>query len=201
LQAFVHPPFADKQCETCHAPAKDGKVVLAQADVKAICGTCHDEKLKQIESSKVPHPGAAGDCTDCHNPHASKYPALPKSKPVDICLTCHSEQADMMKTAKALHQPVFVQGCAPRTARRRPPQAAPCGRQRALPGMPRSGYEAREVKDAKLVTIFGGKVSARGLLRKSDVFILPLKNGKGHPTPSHPTQDIRDLNAESRAGH
>jgi predicted CXXCH cytochrome family protein len=51
------------------------------------------------------------------------------------------------------------------------------------------------VKDAKLVTIFGGKVQLpEDYFAKSDVFILPLKNGKGHPTPSHPTQDIRDLN-------
>ena len=33
-------------------------------------------RARQIESSKVPHPGAMGDCTDCHSPHASQ-PARP----------------------------------------------------------------------------------------------------------------------------
>ena len=80
LAKFTHPPFAEKQCEICHAPAKDGKVVLTQTDVKALCVTCHDEKAKLIDSAKVPHPGAAGDCTDCHNPHASRQPGLPKNQ-------------------------------------------------------------------------------------------------------------------------
>ena len=197
LQAFVHPPFADKQCEMCHAPAKDGKVVLAQADVKAICGTCHDDKLKQIETSKVQHPGAAGDCTDCHNPHASKYPALPKTNPVDICLTCHSEQAEMMKTAKALHQPVFVQGCGTCHEPHGGDHAKLLRAEGNALCLECHGPDAKpaKMKDAKLVTIFGGKVQLpEDYFAKNDVFILPLKNGKGHPTPSHPTQDIRDLN-------
>ena len=28
MQKFVHLPFGERQCETCHQPAKDGKVVL-----------------------------------------------------------------------------------------------------------------------------------------------------------------------------
>ena len=111
LQKFTHPPFAEKSCDTCHAPAKDGKVVLTQTDVKALCVTCHDEKAKQIEGAKVPHPGAAGDCTDCHNPHASRQPGLPKTNAVDICLTCHTDQAEGFKKAHR-HQPAFQQGCA-----------------------------------------------------------------------------------------
>jgi predicted CXXCH cytochrome family protein len=197
LQAFVHPPFADKQCEMCHAPAKDGKVVLAQQDIKAICGTCHDDKLKQIETSKVQHPGAAGDCTDCHNPHASKYPALPKTNPVDICLTCHSVQADMMKTAKALHQPVFAQGCGTCHEPHGGDRAKLLRAEGNALCLECHGPDAKpaKVKDATLITIFGGKVQLpEDYFAKNEVFILPLKNGKGHPTPSHPTEDIRDLN-------
>ena len=81
----------------CHAPAQDGKVVLAQKDVKALCVTCHDEQAKKIETAKVQHPGAAGECTDCHNPHASKQPGLPKTDAVNICLGCHSDIADLAK--------------------------------------------------------------------------------------------------------
>jgi predicted CXXCH cytochrome family protein len=197
LQAFLHPPFADKTCEICHAPAKDGKVVLAQTDVKAICGTCHDDKIKLIESAKVQHPGAAGDCTDCHNPHASKKPGLPKTNGVEICLTCHAEQADLMKTAKALHQPVFEEGCGTCHEPHGSDRAKLLRAEGSALCMECHGQDARpaKVKDADLVTIFGGKVRLQAdYSTKNKVFILPVKNGKGHPTPSHPMQDIMDLN-------
>src|SRR3974390_2341098 len=74
LARFLHPPFADKSCDMCHAPGKDGQVVLTNAKVKELCVTCHSEQAEKIEKAKVQHPGAAGDCTDCHNPHGGKSP-------------------------------------------------------------------------------------------------------------------------------
>src|SRR5664280_1907073 len=76
MAKFTHAPFAGGQCDTCHAPAKDGKVVLTQADAKSLCITCHADKPEQIEKAKVQHPGAMGDCTDCHNPHAGRSPGF-----------------------------------------------------------------------------------------------------------------------------
>ena len=73
--AEVHPSaFAGGDCDTCHAAPKDGKVVLTQADSKALCLTCHSEQAEKIEKAKVQHPGAQGDCIACHNPHAGKTP-------------------------------------------------------------------------------------------------------------------------------
>ena len=60
MQAFLHNPFENKMCDTCHQPAKDGKVVLTAADSKALCVTCHEEQAKQIASAKVQHPGRTG---------------------------------------------------------------------------------------------------------------------------------------------
>ncbi len=111
MAKFMHEPFADKSCEMCHAPAKDGKVVLTQADAKSVCVTCHDDKAKLIDTAKVPHPGAAGDCTDCHSPHASNQPGLPKTDAVSICLGCHSD-IDELRKKSVHHQPAFTQGCA-----------------------------------------------------------------------------------------
>lgn len=194
LQKFVHAPFSDKDsCSTCHAEPKDGKVVLTQADSKALCLTCHDEKGKQIESAKVQHPGAMGDCIDCHTPHASKQPGLPKTDAVNICLNCHSDQAEQHKK-KHLHQPAFEQGCA--TCHE------PHGgdndhllRAKTVNGLCLEchGPDAKpqRMEADHLVTIFDGKVRLpENYFAK--VVRLPLKYGLGHPVERHPIQDQMD---------
>lgn len=194
LNKFTHAPFADKQCEVCHAPAKDGKVVLTQADAKSLCVTCHDEKTKQIESAKVPHPGAAGDCTDCHNPHASRQPGLPKTNAVEICLGCHSDIADLAKKPTH-HQPAFSQGCA--TCHE--PHGG--GRAKLLRAegnklcLECHGPDTiRNVdKDTGFIKIFDSKVTLPAdYFTKNRVVILPLRYGKGHPIEGHPVSDVID---------
>jgi predicted CXXCH cytochrome family protein len=194
MARFTHPPFADKQCEVCHAPAKDGKVVLTQADAKSLCVMCHDEKAKQIESAKVQHPGAAGDCTDCHNPHASKYPGLPKTNGVEICLGCHADIADLAKK-QVHHQPAFVQGCATchqphggdREKLLRAQGNALCLECHGPDSTP------QEDKSAGLLKIFNGTVLLPDdYFKKNKVVVLPLQYGKGHPTAGHPVSDVMD---------
>jgi predicted CXXCH cytochrome family protein len=194
LAKFTHPPFADKQCDVCHAPAKDGKVVLTQANVKDLCVMCHDAQAKQIESAKVQHPGAAGDCTDCHNPHASKMPGLPKTNGVEICLGCHSDIADLGKKA-VHHQPAFGQACG--TCH----EAHGGDREKLLRAegnklcLECHGPDASPVEDkaAGVVKIFDGKVRLPDdYYKKNKVVVLPLKYGKGHPTLGHPVSDVAD---------
>jgi predicted CXXCH cytochrome family protein len=193
MAKFQHPPFADKSCELCHAPAKDGKVVLTQTDVKALCVTCHDDKAKQIESAKVQHLGAAGDCTDCHNPHASAQPGLPKTDAVSICLGCHSEIAELGKKAHP-HQPVFEQGCA---TCHEPHGGDNAKLLRAANSnalcLECHGPDAKPEKkeNSDVATIFGGKVRLpEDYFRK--VVRLPLKYGIGHPVDRHPVADLSD---------
>ena len=194
MAKFQHPPFADKSCEMCHAPARDGKVVLTQADAKALCVTCHDEQAKKIETAKVPHPGAqAGECLDCHNPHASPQPGLPKTDAVNICIGCHTDIAELGKK-KVHHQPAFLQGCATcheghgsenqhllRTSSVNK-LCLECHGPDAKP---------KKLEDAHIVTIFDGKVRL-----PEDYFAkvvqLPLKYGLGHPTDRHPVSDVMD---------
>jgi len=194
MAKFTHPPFADKSCDTCHAAAKNGKVVLTQANVKDLCLTCHSDKAEQIEKAKVQHPGAAGDCTDCHNPHASAQPGLPKTDNVNICLGCHSDIADLAKK-KVHHQPVFVQGCYTchephggdneHLLRASTPNAL-C--------LECHGPDAKQTKlpSEHLVAIFDGKVKL-----PEDYFahtpVLPLVYGAGHPVEGHPVSDLHDL--------
>ena len=194
LARFTHPPFADKQCAVCHAPAKDGKVVLTQADAKSLCVMCHDEKTKQIESAKVQHPGAAGDCTDCHNPHASTQPGLGKTNSVEICLGCHTDIADLAKKS-VRHQPAFVQGCGtchePHGGEREKLLRADgnklCLECHGPDSVP------KEDKTAGVFKIFDGKVVLPDdYYKKNKVPILPLRYGKGHPIAGHPVSDVTD---------
>lgn len=193
MAKFMHPPFADKQCEVCHAPAKDGKVVLTQADAKSICVTCHDEKAKQIETAKVQHPGAAGDCTDCHNPHAGNQPGLPKTNGVNICLGCHTDQAEQGKK-KYVHRPAFQTGCGTchephggenEKLLRVKEVNALC--------LECHGPDSRPVKvaDEHVVTIFANQVTLpEEALDKTP--ILPIQYGLGHPTQRHPVGNALD---------
>ena len=182
MRQFLHPPFADKSCDTCHAPAKDGKVVLTQADVKSLCVTCHDDKAKQIESAKVPHPGAAGDCTDCHNPHASRQPGLPKTNAVDICLACHTDQAEQGKKHFCI---------SPHSSRDAPPATSPTAATndhllRAQEPTPFAWSATARIRSRKkleaehVLTIFNGKVKLpEDYFAKNKVVVLPLKFGRG----------------------
>jgi len=196
MAKIVHPPFADKDgCTTCHAPAKDGKVVLTQANVKDLCVTCHSDKAELIEKAKVQHPGAAGDCTDCHNPHASAQPGLPKTNGVDICLACHSDQADQFKKAH-LHQPAFKQRCSichePHggdnehllRAKKTNDLCLECHGPDSKP---------KALESEHMVAIFNGTVRLpEDYFKKNKVVVLPIKFGRGHPIEGHPISDLTD---------
>jgi predicted CXXCH cytochrome family protein len=194
MAKYVHPPFADKQCEVCHAPAKDGKVVLTQADAKSICAMCHDEKVKAIEGAKVQHPGAAGDCTDCHNPHASKYIGLPKTNPVEICLGCHSDIADLAKKP-VHHQPAFEQGCGtchePHGGDREKLLRAQ-GNNLCLECHGPDSTSTQDKTTGQFKLFSGTLRLPEDYFKRNKVPILPLKYGKGHPVMGHPVSDVTD---------
>jgi predicted CXXCH cytochrome family protein len=194
MARFMHPPFEAKSCDMCHAPAKDGKVVLTQTDVKSLCVTCHDDKAKLIETAKVPHPGAMGDCTDCHSPHASNQPGLPKTDAVSICLGCHTEIDDLSKKA-VHHQPVFSQGCATCHT----PHGGDIDHLLRAKGnalcLECHGPDTAPQRDAAehLLTIFNGAVKLpEDYFKKNKVPILPLRYGLGHPVEDHPVSDVMD---------
>jgi len=195
MARFTHPPFADKTCEVCHAPAKDGKVVLTNADTKALCVTCHSDQAEKIEKAKVPHPGAQGECVACHNPHAGNSPGFLQPDPVSACLTCHSDQADQFKEAHH-HQPAFQQGCATchephggendHLLRSKKPNDL-CLECHGPDSQP------KKLEAEHLVTIFNGSVKLpENYFTKNKVVVLPLKYGRGHPTDGHPVSDVVD---------
>ena len=200
MAKFQHPPFESKSCDMCHAPAKDGKVVLTQPDAKSLCVTCHDDKPKLIDSSKVQHPGAMGDCTDCHSPHASNQPGLPKTDAVSICVGCHSDIGDLAKKS-VHHQPAFAQGCSTCHTPHggdlehllRAKGNALCLECHGPDSVPQRD------DDAHLLTIFNGTVKLPDdYFSKNKVVILPLRFGLGHPVEYHPVSDVMDPANQSK---
>lgn len=200
MARFQHVPFQGNGCDTCHAPAKEGKVVLTQASAKAVCVTCHEDKGKLIENAKVPHPGAAGECTDCHSPHASNQPGLPKSDSVSICTGCHSD-IDELRKKPVHHQPAFTQGCAtchtPHGGDNdhllRAKGNALCLECHGPDSVP------QKVADEHLLTIFNGTVKLPDdYYVKNKVPILPLRYGLGHPVEYHPVSDVMDPTNQSK---
>ena len=200
MAKFMHVPFEAKSCDTCHAPAKDGKVVLTQADAKSICVTCHDDKAKLIDTAKVQHPGAMGDCTDCHSPHASNQPGLPKTDSVSICLGCHSDIDDLRKKP-VHHEPAFKLGCATCHT----PHGGDNDHLLRAKGnalcLECHGPDSVPQKDEAdhLLTIFNGAIKLPAdYYQKNQVPILPLRFGFGHPVDGHPVSDVMDPTNQSK---
>ena len=193
MQAFVHNPFENNMCDSCHAAPKDGKVVLTQADSKAVCVTCHSEQAEKIEKAKVQHPGAQGDCISCHNPHAGKAPGFLQPDPVQACLTCHSDQSEQMKKAH-LHTPAFKTGCATchephggdndHLLRASTPNklCLECHGPEASP---------KALPDEHMVAIFDGQVKLPENYFQR-VVRLPIRYGIGHPVDKHPVTNFGD---------
>ena len=195
MQKFVHSAFEGGACDTCHAPAKDGKVALNQPSQKELCGMCHAEQVEKIAKAKVQHPGAQGDCTSCHNPHAGRTPGFLQPDPVSACLGCHADQAEQIAKAHP-HQPASSAGCA--TCHE------PHGGDNAklLRGkstnelcMECHGPDRSPVKTDNVMAIFDGKVKLPG-----DYFsrlrVLPVKYGIGHPTDKHPVSSVTEVNTK-----
>jgi predicted CXXCH cytochrome family protein len=200
MAKFQHVPFQGNGCDTCHAPAKDGKVVLTQADVKSLCVTCHDDKAKQIDTAKVQHPGAGGDCTDCHTPHASSQPGLPKTDSVSICLGCHSD-IDELRKKPVHHQPAFAQGCSTCHT----PHGGDNDHLLRAKGnalcLECHGPDSVPQRDEAehLLTIFNGQVKLPDdYYKKNKVPVLPLRYGLGHPVEYHPVSDVMDPTNQSK---
>jgi len=81
---FMHSPYQDKQCASCHDQSKMGKLNKSQPD---LCYECHENFNTKF---KVLHgPVGGGQCTMCHNPHMSANEHLMTRTDRNVCLLCH----------------------------------------------------------------------------------------------------------------
>ena len=192
---FQHAPFQGNGCDTCHAPAKDGKVVLTQTDTKVLCVTCHDDKGKQIETAKVPASRARraiARIATIRMPAGSR--GCRRRIAVSICLGCHSDIDELRKKA-VHHQPAFGQGCSTCHT----PHGGENDHLLRAKGnafcLECHGPDSTPQRDEAehLLTIFNGKVRLpEDYYQKNKVAILPLRFGLGHPVEYHPVSDVMD---------
>lgn len=84
---FFHPPFLEKQCDSCHE-SKFSQRLISKG--KELCFTCHDDFAK--DKRTVHYPVSEGACTDCHEPHQSSNRFILKKPVPEICFGCHDEK-------------------------------------------------------------------------------------------------------------
>jgi predicted CXXCH cytochrome family protein len=89
LNASVHAPYAEKECDQCHSTRYSNKL---KAEKEELCWACHDRE--DFADEVVHGPFAAGFCQACHDPHRSQYEYLLVSDKTDLCESCH-EHYDM----------------------------------------------------------------------------------------------------------
>src|SRR3989304_4719387 len=62
---YVHYPFGQKECESCH----DAKAYKLVSPVEELCFVCHSDKEEEAKKSSVNPPFKMGQCTTCQDPH------------------------------------------------------------------------------------------------------------------------------------
>lgn len=94
---FAHGPWANKQCDSCHEPSRQGAAsVIPRSGESApdgsVCLDCHVQQNFAVaaEGLWVHGPVASRQCTACHNPHSSgRMFMLQASDNNQLCGSCH----------------------------------------------------------------------------------------------------------------
>ncbi|TPW20311.1 MAG: two component, sigma54 specific, Fis family transcriptional regulator [Elusimicrobia bacterium] len=134
---FLHQPFADGDCSTCHDPhgSKEGRLLNQPAkdlcagchtasdealkkahfgitELSGSCAACHDphggDKPKLIAGGKPHVPFGSRSCDMCHAPTGADGKAALKDTPEGTCFACHSDFRK--KGAEAVVHPPFAAG-------------------------------------------------------------------------------------------
>ncbi|MFQ5776786.1 MAG: cytochrome c3 family protein, partial [Terriglobia bacterium] len=72
INNFVHSPFEEKACDTCHEAPQEGQLAFVEGARRDLCLFCHAEKQELLEQSPFVHSALlVGGCVDCHSPHAA----------------------------------------------------------------------------------------------------------------------------------
>lgn len=100
VKSFVHKPFKDKQCNSCH---KAGTMEVKDKSSN-LCLKCHKDSLKtfnKTNSHLVPFDGNL--CIQCHNPHGGDTKSMIWNRVDKNCYKCHEDSKEKMKTKEFVH--------------------------------------------------------------------------------------------------
>lgn len=86
--AFIHYPFGERECESCHNELALGSMVELQP---GLCYICHEDLGTQF--SYLHGPVAGGYCTACHDPHRALNAKLLKRTGEMLCFYCHEDKS------------------------------------------------------------------------------------------------------------
>lgn len=99
----LHPPYLNKECNSCHDFSRMGKLHQEQP---ALCYGCHQEIAGEKNYKHGPAEG--GHCTSCHNPHQSEEELLLVATGQNLCLDCHDEKSIGQNI---VHQGINLNNC------------------------------------------------------------------------------------------
>lgn len=96
---YSHKPYADNQCNSCHAGSAGSFESFSKLDA-TVCKKCHEKVPRQYA---VMHgPVAVGECLWCHVPHESTIKGMLKDPAPAVCIQCHSR--NLLSTNPPEHQ-------------------------------------------------------------------------------------------------
>lgn len=85
---FVHYPYGERECASCHDPNSLGTMVEPQP---GLCYMCHEDFSSRY--TILHGPVAGGYCTSCHNPHSSESEKLLRFSGMQLCHHCHEAES------------------------------------------------------------------------------------------------------------
>ena len=103
-KSFVHKPFADGQCSSCHDVHAGQHKALIKEKINSLCLSCHKGLKKLMKESQIHGAIRNGICTDCHVVHGGDNKFLLVKSEKEICFKCHKELQDE-HTKVYRHQP------------------------------------------------------------------------------------------------
>lgn len=114
LNTYTHPPFSERECETCHEVTEENnKIELVTDDINELCTICHDDKsFEDAGEDIIIHAALEGEgCTACHSGHAASRKNLLKDHTSRLCTACHDDILDSSRSEKYIHAVIQTNGC------------------------------------------------------------------------------------------
>lgn len=101
LQTFLHNPFEEGKCKTCHV---SGSKKLNDNST-ALCLKCHEKTLETFTKPKNHlFAGKGGNfCLNCHSAHGGSKKSMLKDRDHAVCYSCHMDSKHIANESRFVH--------------------------------------------------------------------------------------------------